>query len=605
MDTAALLLLVSSLGANLGWQPATDGSAGYEVLIQVDQRQVDRLELSAQQSELLQRKLPAKLPADISPIRSVRLISQADDLPRIRRMVALKPIVPEQTERLPRDGIKLTQFNGPVPGSGGGARYSNSDAANFDPYAKPSATTQPTTRNPFQPQNTLAEEARKAGQNLTQFSQEQLRQLQNQAASGVENVTNDARRTVNDALRDAQAGIPQVQAQDLFGGQPRTATGTRGATRPLDRVTQPLREGVDRLGDRTQQLFDNLGRPIRRLTGRDEAPQPNPLRSNTPNNGYPANDPRYAQPSSDSRFPAQQQPGNLQLDNRRFESGQPDPRGVDPRLLAERDANGFRAVRGERIDMPIDSREVGRWPQETQYNDSLSERDRRRAEDTYWTRTADERDLRSDRWRQDRLASNDRATDGGRYPSPDRYDSKQNDWPQYDQEDLANRRNDARFVRTGDSRADRGAAWEEGPTLADPNFDSRNLDARSSESWNSDSKVPELRKGMGDVFASNEQQRDPFSVPREFANQPGTDYRSGNENNRQYDLSRQNPQLTNVTNRTESEKQDMVSAILAWVLFSGSLAGNFYLWWSYLDVRSKYSHIVRESRSLGRNYSPV
>ncbi|MEQ8837464.1 MAG: hypothetical protein RID07_11725, partial [Lacipirellulaceae bacterium] len=106
MDTAALLLLVSSLGANLGWQPATDGSAGYEVLIQVDQRQVDRLELSAQQSELLQRKLPAKLPADISPIRSVRLISQADDLPRIRRMVALKPIVPEQTERLPRDGIK-------------------------------------------------------------------------------------------------------------------------------------------------------------------------------------------------------------------------------------------------------------------------------------------------------------------------------------------------------------------------------------------------------------------------------------------------------------------------------------------------------------------
>lgn len=34
---------------------------------------------------------------------------------------------------------------------------------------------------------------------------------------------------------------------------------------------------------------------------------------------------------------------------------------------------------------------------------------------------------------------------------------------------------------------------------------------------------------------------------------------------------------------------------VAWVLLFGSAAGNFYLFWSYLDVRSKYQAVIRQA----------
>jgi hypothetical protein len=41
--------------------------------------------------------------------------------------------------------------------------------------------------------------------------------------------------------------------------------------------------------------------------------------------------------------------------------------------------------------------------------------------------------------------------------------------------------------------------------------------------------------------------------------------------------------------------------LLAWVLLSGSGAGNLYLFWSYLDIRNKYRGLIRTAgRKLGR-----
>lgn len=48
---------------------------------------------------------------------------------------------------------------------------------------------------------------------------------------------------------------------------------------------------------------------------------------------------------------------------------------------------------------------------------------------------------------------------------------------------------------------------------------------------------------------------------------------------------------------------NMFPLLLAWVLLSGSIAGNLYLFWSYLDVRGKYQAVVRSTRSLGNRYS--
>lgn len=46
------------------------------------------------------------------------------------------------------------------------------------------------------------------------------------------------------------------------------------------------------------------------------------------------------------------------------------------------------------------------------------------------------------------------------------------------------------------------------------------------------------------------------------------------------------------------------AVIVAWVLLTGSAAGNFYLFWSYLDVRTKYRALVRKTaRAVGSRFS--
>jgi hypothetical protein len=43
-------------------------------------------------------------------------------------------------------------------------------------------------------------------------------------------------------------------------------------------------------------------------------------------------------------------------------------------------------------------------------------------------------------------------------------------------------------------------------------------------------------------------------------------------------------------------RRDNAALVLAaWVLLSGSVAGNLYLFWSYLDVRQKYRALVRKT----------
>ena len=38
------------------------------------------------------------------------------------------------------------------------------------------------------------------------------------------------------------------------------------------------------------------------------------------------------------------------------------------------------------------------------------------------------------------------------------------------------------------------------------------------------------------------------------------------------------------------------SLLLAWVLLMGSVAGNLYLFWSYLDIRGKYLAVIRSNQ---------
>jgi hypothetical protein len=53
-------------------------------------------------------------------------------------------------------------------------------------------------------------------------------------------------------------------------------------------------------------------------------------------------------------------------------------------------------------------------------------------------------------------------------------------------------------------------------------------------------------------------------------------------------------------------RDNTVAVLVAWVLLSGSAAGNLYLFWSYLDVRQKYRAMVRKTaRAVGNRFSPA
>jgi hypothetical protein len=55
---------------------------------------------------------------------------------------------------------------------------------------------------------------------------------------------------------------------------------------------------------------------------------------------------------------------------------------------------------------------------------------------------------------------------------------------------------------------------------------------------------------------------------------------------------------------TGSSARDKAAVILAWVLLFASVAGNVYLFWSYLDVRTKYRGLVRKTaRAVGSRFS--
>jgi hypothetical protein len=53
---------------------------------------------------------------------------------------------------------------------------------------------------------------------------------------------------------------------------------------------------------------------------------------------------------------------------------------------------------------------------------------------------------------------------------------------------------------------------------------------------------------------------------------------------------------------SSTERTNLFPLLLSWVLLSGSGAGNLYLFWSYMDVRSKYRGVVHGLPNRDRDY---
>lgn len=180
--------------------------------------------------------------------------------------------------------------------------------------------------------------------------------------------------------------------------------------------------------------------------------------------------------------------------------------------------------------------------------------------------------------------------------------------------DIANNRSN---TRVADSRT------EYGSNNSGPQFPTQS----GNSSWPADkSSTPTIRKDMlnnpagapvqvvddQNSFSGSQnstRQDPPFQHTSARTN---TDHQTNNPNwpNNQTPNTQNGPQNQpgqnnpgangHIVNASAGGPNSIYPLILSWVLLSGSGAGNLYLFWSYLDVRSKYRGLVHGSSSRSR-----
>ncbi len=224
MEAAALLLLVAGVGGvDFGWQPMPDGSLRYEYLVQIEPEMLESL------AEGRSIPIAGDAPDEVHPIARVRVTVGRGALPRQLLATRRKPSDDEGAS--PDSGVTLTQYTEAT----GAPRYGSPPPA-FDAYTQ----TPPT--------------AGVAGSGGA-------------AWNGGEGAA--AEGSVGAAAGGSwNAGGPVAELVDNSAA--RLRDGLQQATNPvqegIDRFGNQLRSAADGLGDRTSQVLDDLGLPPRRVS---------------------------------------------------------------------------------------------------------------------------------------------------------------------------------------------------------------------------------------------------------------------------------------------------------------------------------------------------
>jgi hypothetical protein len=106
---------------------------------------------------------------------------------------------------------------------------------------------------------------------------------------------------------------------------------------------------------------------------------------------------------------------------------------------------------------------------------------------------------------------------------------------------------------------------------------------------------PATQPGIGNVGAAGNPGGSMLGSQSWTAGQPGASTTTA---------SATTPGATTTTAGAQPDGRQQAAVILAWVLLFASVAGNMYLFWSYLDVRTKYRALVRKTaRAVGSRFS--
>lgn len=278
---------------------------------------------------------------------------------------------------------------------------------------------------------------------------------------------------------------------------------------------------------------------------------------------------------------------------------------------------------GRRVDQPISSSDVGRWPQNSQPNQNDN-------------RSSNQASVTPPQNPASPWMTNDQGTTagqgtppndvsdtspGGRYAPtfgsdrtdvvpPGRRYASQTDPPRNNnsQTRVADNRGlaDEDAQNDVESNANQGLGFPPfSPTLGNDRAESI-TNPRSQT--RSQSSVPEIRRGMLDEPVDGELTGKQNQPPQTTTTTPSTASREQTPAatdfgwNTPPQTRAQQPNLQ--TASTPAGSGNVFPLLLSWVLLSGSGAGNFYLLWSYLDVRNKYRDLVYDaSHKISRRHA--
>lgn len=565
MEAAALLLLVAGVGGvDFGWQPMPDGSPRYEYLVQIEPEMLESL------AEGRSIPIAGDAPDEVHPIARVRVTVGRGALPRQLLATHRKPV---DAEAAPDSGVTLTQYTEAI----GTPRYATTPPA-FDAYTQaPPAT------------------GGGAGWN-----------------------GGDAAATGGNATGgNWNAGAPLAEVADSTAG--RLRDGFQQATEPLqegiNQFGDQIRSAAGDLGDRTNQMLDDLGLPPRRAGVPDAAGSgAAPLSAAPPQTaggtwnagaedgvqGYPGNEWMRNNPAAAAAAPPS--PGGpAGVPDSSFGSswntGEGDPSLPVPTLAdSYRNAGpaaGTGAPSGTGGGLTAPPLATGAGGRGATVADP-------------WDNAADPR------FRTAQQGSGTGAAAGGGFGSGAAGGG------------FAGAPGGTAFP--GFTNTSTGGANGSGPTLGDPSGAAgagppqvdagmlalpgdRPLDGAADAA--SGPATGMLGGGFngsgvgslgGSVFA-------PVTAgpPNPAGTNAGSDMLSSQGWGSNQPPASSQAAADAATNNTATEQnQNRLLVLVAWVLLFASIAGNLYLFWSYLDVRTKYRALVRKTaRAVGSRFSPA
>ena len=563
MESASLIFLAASLGIVFGWQPMPDGSSKYEYIVQLDPDLVAALE------EGQSIPITSDIPSEIGPVGRIRIVVGRDELPRQKLVTQFKPL-PELIADQSQNPIVETQFLSPTTGSQGTDRYGN-------------RTSNPAEILPPENGNTMSSSTDAFARSLQQGAQSTNNQAthNNQATQILPNKVGQILPPGNEQPRNLGQSV-QAQARELFGNKKNNSISPPTNSQETSILTGP---SIHRGGSANSSTSNgSLAPPFTGQNGNSASTaailppsttDKRPSGNRSPGNGSPGsrstgNHTQFIGSDHLNQTKPTSPNNNWAATNNQQPTGQQLPPGTHPITAG-----------------PINTNPVSSTPNNLANSHG--------AQNNSWPPVpATKQPFASNGANLVGNSSHNNAHTMATYPAG----SPSNQSTGLAQQNPILPNSTGANVAGQKPNSLNNNTLQEYKTANTPNNTSQPAsDSLPNSTW---PPAPDNTASIHKHMLKN-----PAGAPIQTADgkslmqPPKTQLASLPATQTTEKIAPQNPQTNLNTNHPAENKTDPVfPLLLSWVLLSGSVAGNVYLFWNYFDMRGKYSNLIYEKGEI-------